>query len=41
MICLDSTFIIDFLRNDPKAIKKAEEIKNEVIVTTSINVFEV
>ena len=33
--------MIDFLRNDPAAVKKGHEIKNELIVTTSINVFEI
>ena len=41
MKALDSTFIIDFLRNDAKAIKKATEIQQELIVTTAINHFEV
>lgn len=41
MICLDSTFFIDFLRNDFGAVKKAKEIENLELVTTSINVFEV
>lgn len=41
MICLDSTFLIDFLRNDLLAIKKLSEFKDEVLVTTTINVFEV
>ncbi len=41
MKCLDSTFLVDFLRNDKSAIEKAEEIKNDTLVTTSINIFEV
>ena len=41
MICLDSTFIIDFLRNEKSAVKKAEEIKDKDVVTTTVNVFEV
>ena len=41
MKCLDATFLIDFLRNDKFAINKALEIKEEVLVTTSINIFEV
>ena len=41
MKCLDATFLIDFLRNDRSAINKALEIKEEVLVTTSINIFEV
>jgi len=41
MKCLDSSFIIDFLRNKSIAVKKAESIQNEKLVTTRINFFEV
>ena len=41
MRCLDSTFLVDFLRNDKSAINKALQIKDDILVTTSINVFEV
>jgi len=41
MECLDTTFIIDLLKNKTEAIKKASEIKEEFIVTTTTNVFEV
>jgi predicted nucleic acid-binding protein len=41
MLCLDSTFLIDFLRNNPDAVKKTAEIMDETLATTSINVFEV
>lgn len=41
MICLDSTFLIDFLRNEPFAVKKVSELKDEVLVTTTVNIFEV
>ena len=41
MICLDSTFLIDFLRNESFAVKKVSELKDEVLVTTTINIFEV
>ena len=41
MKCLDSTFLVDFLRNDKSAISKAQEIKDEILVTTTINIFEV
>ena len=41
MKCLDSTFLIDFLRNDKSAIDKAQEIKDDALATTSINIFEV
>ena len=40
---LDTTFLIDVLRNDKKAIEKAEELsrKNASLFTTAITVFEV
>ena len=41
MRCLDSTFLIDFLRNDKGSIDKSLEIKDDFLVTTSINIFEV
>lgn len=41
MKCLDTTFLVDFLRNDKSAIDKALEIKDDFLVTTSINIFEV
>lgn len=41
MKCLDSAFIIDFLRHKPNALKKAQEFGNEVLVTTYLNIFEV
>jgi predicted nucleic acid-binding protein len=40
MICLDSSFIIDFLRNKPGAVKKASEM-NEYFAVTSTSVYEV
>ncbi len=42
MKCLDSTFLIDLLKNDEGAIKKAEETeKAGLMATTEINVFEI
>ena len=41
MLCLDSTFIIDYLRGDPLSLKKAAEIKAAGLATTSVNCFEV
>ena len=42
MKCLDTTFIIDFLRNDEGAISRAALIEEtEGLVITSINIFEV
>ena len=41
MICLDSTFIIDFLRNVPQACEKLREFDREKKVTTAINVAEI
>lgn len=41
MKCLDTTFLVDFLRNNREAINKAVEIKDDILLTTSINIFEV
>ena len=41
MKCLDTTFLIDFLKSDKNAINKALEIKDDLLITTSVNVFEV
>ncbi len=41
MKLLDTTFLIDFLKNDAGAIKKARESYNERLFTTEINVYEV
>lgn len=41
MICLDSSFIIDFIRNDKSAIKILDSLKDEIFITTGVNVFEV
>lgn len=41
MKCLDTAFLIDFLKNDKSAINKALQIKEDILVTTSINIFEV
>lgn len=40
MKCLDSTFIVDILRNKPKAKQKYIEISKDLIVTTIINLYE-
>src|SRR3989344_7892680 len=40
MICLDSDFIIDFLRGEEKAIEKIKVYKDEV-TTTEVTKFEV
>ena len=40
MKCLDSTFIIDLLRNKPKAKQKYDEMDKELVVTTIINLYE-
>lgn len=41
MILLDTTFLIDLLKERDNAIEKAKElIANEVMVTTYINVYE-
>ena len=41
MKALDSTFIIDFLRNNEKAINKEAELQGELLVTTTVNYFEI
>ena len=41
MKCLDTTFLIDFLRNEKDAVDKASQINDDALVTTTINVFEV
>jgi len=41
MRLLDTTFIIDFLRGEEEALKKAKEISNYKLFTTEINVFEI
>ena len=41
MKCLGADFIIDFLSNDSGAVKKALELRNENLVTTPLQVFEV
>lgn len=40
MICLDSDFIIDLLHKKQNAVLKLESLKNEVVVSTEINYFE-
>jgi predicted nucleic acid-binding protein len=41
MYCLDSTFLIDYLDGDQKALALLEKLKDEQIFTTPINTFEV
>ena len=41
MKALDSTFIIDFLRNDKGAIDKEIELRSEFLATSAVNYFEV
>ena len=40
MICLDSTLMVDFLRNKEGALDVINNLKDEDVVTTIINVFE-
>jgi len=40
MICLDSSLIVDFLRNKNEAIDIITSLRNEDVVTTIINVYE-
>lgn len=39
-ICLDSDFLIDFLRNKPEAVNWIKENEEKVLATTIINAFE-
>ena len=41
MICLDTSFIIDFLKEDKAAVEKYYEVMNNKIFATEINYFEV
>lgn len=41
MLCLDTTFIIDILKNKQDASTKYKEIKFEDLVTTQINAYEI
>ncbi|MBU0628111.1 MAG: PIN domain-containing protein [Nanoarchaeota archaeon] len=42
MKCLDTTFLIDLLNGRKEAIKKSENLDNELeLFTTEINVFEI
>ena len=40
MICLDSSVIVDFLRNNEKAIDFITNLRSEDVATTVINVYE-
>ena len=39
-ICLDSDFLIDYLRNKEEAVKWIKENINKNLATTTINIFE-
>jgi len=39
--CLETSFLVDFLRGKEPAVNKYEEIKNEKLVTTSIVAWEI
>ena len=41
MICLDSNFIVDFLRQEQNAVLKMESLKGENVVSTEVNYLEV
>lgn len=41
MRCLDTAFLIDLMHNDTDAAKKAATIKDDQLMTTSINIFEI
>ena len=40
MICLDSDFIVDLLKQKQNAVSKFELLKEEIVVSTEINYFE-
>ncbi|MBI2576817.1 type II toxin-antitoxin system VapC family toxin [Candidatus Woesearchaeota archaeon] len=41
MICLDTSFIVELLRNRDAALKKLIELEEEFLVATRITVFEI
>ena len=41
MICLDTAFIIDLLKNRKGAVNKFSELKNVDLATTSISLYEI
>lgn len=41
MLCLDTTFIIDLLKNRPDALSKFKQVNDQEIYTTIINVYEI
>ncbi len=41
MICLDTSAIIDLLRNKPGVIEKIKGISQNTLATTRINIFEI
>lgn len=41
MKALDSTFIIDFLRNKKEALATERNFQNELLATTAVNYFEI
>ncbi|RMF54800.1 type II toxin-antitoxin system VapC family toxin [Candidatus Woesearchaeota archaeon] len=40
MICLDTSFLIDILKNDLKAVRKLREYTGRPLCSTAINYFE-
>ena len=40
MICLDSDFIVDVLKQSKNAVLKFESLKDEIVVSTEVNYFE-
>ncbi|MBI2541913.1 type II toxin-antitoxin system VapC family toxin [Candidatus Woesearchaeota archaeon] len=41
MICLDSDFIVDFLRKKSSAVLKMESLKGQTVASTEVNYLEV
>ena len=41
MICLDTSFLVDLLRNKKEAVEKLDKLSPNTIATTRINIFEI
>lgn len=41
MICLDTDFIVDLLKQKENALSKFESLRNEVVISTELNYFEI
>ena len=41
MLCLDSTFLIDLLKKKQDAVDKFNEIRDQDLLTTQLNIYEI